>query len=112
MIRRSHVARIVSSHTLLTHTWAADVETMETAIGRFPLDERPPANDCRVAFFEVPHDGHLHVNVTHRYATKDVAGWAGPAHTAAGFVHNRVFGETQPAQVVRHIRDMVFAARV
>jgi hypothetical protein len=31
---------------------------------------------------------------------------------AYGFVHNRTFGDTPAHQIIRHIRDMVFAARI
>jgi hypothetical protein len=94
-------------HKLLTTTWPTDVEALETAIGRF----RPSTNDCHVVFFEIAHDDHLHVNVTHRYATRAVRGWAGPGRVPDGFVHNRRFGERQPSRMIRDIRDVVFAAR-
>jgi len=68
-------------------------------------------NDCQVAFFEIVRDGDLHVNVTHRYQTQAVPGWAGPASLPAGFVHNRTFGDVSPGQMIRHIREMVFAPR-
>ena len=101
---------ITTKHTLITRSWTADVEAMETAIGRFKADRRS-TNDCQVVFFEIVRDGHLHVNVTHRHPTKEVSGWAGPASVADGFVHNRTFGDTPPGQMIRHIRDMVLAAR-
>ena len=62
--------------------------------------------------FEIVSDGHLHVNVTHKYPTRTARGWAGPASLPEGFVHNRTFGDTQPSQIIRHVRDMVFAARI
>ena len=102
---------VTTKHSLLTSAWSADVKTMETAVGHFTTD-RPRQNDCHVAFFEIARDGHLHVNVTHKYATRAVRGWAGPASVADGFVHNRTFGDTRPSQMLRHIRDMVFAARI
>ena len=102
---------ITTKHTLLTDAWTADVETLETAIGRFKA-AGPSTNDCQVVFFEIVRDGHLHVNVTHRYATKAVSGWAGPACVPDGFVNNRLFGDAHPSQMIRHIRDMVFAARI
>jgi hypothetical protein len=40
------------------------------------------------------------------------AGWAGPAVLPQGFVHNRTFGAMPPNQIVRHIREMVFSARI
>jgi hypothetical protein len=109
--RRSAGMAITSRHTLLTDSWTADVEALETAIGRFK-SERPLTNDCQIALFEIARDAHLHVNVTHRYATRKVRGWAGPASVPDGFVHNRTFGDTQPSRIIRHIRDMVFAARI
>jgi hypothetical protein len=107
--RRAHM-RVTAKHTLLTGCWKADVETLETAIRRFTA-ERPLTNDCHVVLFEIGGDGDLHVNVTHRYPTMPVRGWAGPARLAEGFVHNRVFSDTPPSRIVRHIRDMVFAAQ-
>jgi hypothetical protein len=101
---------ITTKHTLLTGSWTADVETLEAAIGRFKADG-PSKNDCQVVFFEIVRDRHLHVNVTHRHPTKEVMGWSGPATVADGFLHNRTFGSTQPSQMLRHIREMVFAAR-
>ena len=109
--RRSARMAITSRHTLLTDSWTADVEALEAAIGRFKA-ERPLTNDCQIALFEIARDAHLHVNVTHRYPTRKVRGWAGPASVPEGFVHNRTFGDTQPSRIIRHIRDMVFAARI
>ena len=98
-------------HERLSDSWTADVENLERAIGRFKTD-RNMTNNCEVVFFEIPGDEQLHCNVTHRHATKSVTGWAGPGHVPDGFVHNRRFGDAPHDEVVRHIRDMVFAARV
>jgi hypothetical protein len=65
-----------------------------------------------VVCFEIAGDGHLHVNVTHRYATRAVKGWAGPGKMADGFVHNRRFGNASQSEMIRHVRNMVFAVRV
>ena len=111
---QSHVgngASISARHQLLSDSWTADVEKLESAIGRFKTD-RNGANNCEVVFFEIAGDRHLHCNVTHRHATKTVSGWAGPGHVPDGFVHNRRFGDTSKKDIIRHIRDMVFAARV
>lgn len=108
---REGASAVTTRHKLLTSSWTSDVETLETAIGRFTAD-RPLANDCQVVFFEIPRDSHLHVNVTHEHQTMAVRGWAGPARLPDGFVHNRRFGDTPPNQIIRHIRDMVFAARI
>jgi len=99
---------ITTTRNLLTGSWTADVQTLETAVRHFKSD---PAvtNDCHVAFFEIARDRDLHVNVTHARETIAVSGWAGPAKVADGFVHNRRFGGTAPSRIVRHIRDMVFA---
>lgn len=107
--RKSTMA-ISARHTLLSDSWTADVAALEAAIGRFNTD-RPLTNNCDVVFFEIAGDGHLHVNVTHRYETKAVSGWAGPGDTPGGFVHNRRFRRTPQSEMIRHIRDMVFAAR-
>jgi hypothetical protein len=103
---------ITTTHKLLTRSWAADVATVETAVGHFRADHAR-SNDCQVVLFEMPRDRHLHVNVTHRHQTKSVRGWAGPASLPQGFVHNRTFSEAQSSDhIVRHVRDMIFAAPV
>jgi hypothetical protein len=102
---------ISARHQLLGAWWTADVEDLEVAIGRFKTDGNV-ANNCEVVFFEIDGDPHLHVNVTHRHATKTVGGWAGPGQVPDGFVHNRTFGDMPPNAMIRHIRNMVFAARV
>ena len=109
--RREGVMRISARHQLLSESWTVDVENLERAIGRFKADSNV-ANNCEVVFFEIVGDGHLHCNVTHRHATKTITGWAGPGHVADGFVHNRRFGNTPHNDMVRDIRNMVFAARV
>lgn len=103
---------ITTTHKLLTRSWAAGVEAVETAVRRFRAD-RVPGNDCEIVLFEMARDGHLHVNVTHKYPTKSAPGWAGPANLPQGFVHNRRFSDAQPTgQIVRHVRDMVFATPI
>jgi len=102
---------ISARHHLLSDSWTADVENLERAIGRFRADPNA-ANNCEVVFFEIVGDGELHCNVTHRHATRTVSGWAGPGHVADGFVHNRRFGDAPHDDMIQHIRDMVFAARV
>jgi hypothetical protein len=103
---------ITTTHKLLTPSWPPDVAAVETAVGRFRVD-RVPGNDCQVVLFEMVRDGHLHVNVTHTYATMSAPGWMGPASLPQGFVHNRTFSEAQPTrQIVRHVRDMVCAAPI
>jgi hypothetical protein len=100
---------ITTTRNLLTDAWTADVSDMEHAIQHFTADRRLK-DDCHVAFFEIARDPQLHVNVTHRHATAPVSGWAGPADRPEGFVHNRRFDDTARGQIVRHIRDIVFAA--
>lgn len=109
--RRGAATAISARHQLLSDSWTADVENLERAIGRFKTD-RNMTNNCEVVFFEIVGDGELHCNVTHRHATKTVSGWAGPGHVADGFVHNRRFGDAPHDDMIQHIRDMVFAARV
>lgn len=108
---RGGAMAISARHQLLSDSWTADVESLESAIGRFKID-RNTANNCEVVFFELAGDEHLHCNVTHRHETKTVRGWAGPGHVPDGFVHNRRFADTSHNDMIRHIRDMVFAARV
>ena len=98
---------ITATHKLATESWTADVEVVETAIRRF----RSSSNDCQVRLFEVAGDRHLHVNVTHKSPTTTAPGWSGPASLPQGFVHNRRFSEPT-SQIVRHIRNMVFAAPI
>ena len=103
---------ITTTHKLLTGSWTANVEALETAVGRFRTDQAR-SNDCHVTLFEMVRDGHLHVNVTHKHQTKSVPGWAGPASLPQGFVHNRRFSEAEPTgRIVRHVRDMVFATPI
>jgi len=98
---------ITTAHKLLTDSWTEDVRIVETAVGRFRAD----GNDCEVVLFEMARDPQLHVNVTHRYLTKSVPGWAGPAKLPQGYVHNRAFSEAQSTErIVGHIREMIFAA--
>jgi hypothetical protein len=109
--RSPEMGIITTTHQLLTQSWKVDVEALETAIGRF-TSHRRVTNDCRIALFEVVGDGNLHVNVTHRHQTQGVRGWAGPAVLRQGFVHNRTFGDMPLNEIVRHIREMVFSARI
>ena len=102
---------ITTTRNLLTGSWNIDVEKLETAIRQFKLDGARK-DDCHVAFFEIARDRDLHVNVTHAHETITASGWAGPAKLSEGFVHNRRFGGTALSQIVRDIREMVFAAPV
>jgi hypothetical protein len=99
---------VITSRNLLSDAWEADVRAVESAIARFPRGSNP----CRVAFFEIPGDRHLHVNVIHRYGTTSPRGWAGPASLRDGFVHNRRFAVATASQLTRFIREMVFADRI
>ena len=101
---------IKTTHNLLTDSWTDDVHVVEEAIGRLGTGHAV-TNDCQVALFEIVRDGDLHVNVTHKYATRTMPGWAGPAVSPSGFVHNRTFADTQPSDIIRHIRQMIFAVR-
>ena len=101
---------ITTNQALLTDAWTADVKALQAALGRITADARVSC-DCRVTFFEVAGDGHLHVNVAHRAPTGEVQGWAGPGITPDGVVHNRTFVRGPRYQVLRQIRDMIFAAR-
>ena len=108
--RSGGAVAISARHQLLSDSWTADVEALETAIGHFRTDGKLTTN-CEVVCFEIAGDGHLHVNVIHRYATKAVREWAGPGKIAGGYVHNRRFGETPTNEIIRQVRDMIFAAR-
>ena len=100
---------ITATHKLVTDSWVADVEAVETAVRRFRTSD-PLGNDCQVMLFEIPRDQYLHVNVTHKYPTITAPGWSGPASLPQGFVHNRIFSERPAGQIVRDIRHMVCAA--
>jgi hypothetical protein len=109
--RRGAALGISVRHRLLSTSWrTADVRQLERAIRRFQPGPNA-TNTCEVALFEIDGDEYLHCNVTHRHVTRSVAGWAGPGHVAGGFVHNRRFLDTRQKGVIRHIRDMVCAAR-
>ena len=101
---------IRTTRSLLTGSWKANVDELEIAVEHFRAD-RTLKNDCHIVFFEIPHDGHLHVNVTHTHQTVSASGWIGPAIVPAGFVHNRRFDDANPSLMICHIRDMVFAVR-
>ena len=109
--RREEAMAISARHQLLSDSWTADVENLEWAIGRFKADPNVE-NNCEVVLFEIVGDEHLHCNVTHRHATKTISGWAGPGQVPNGFVHNRRFDDASQTDMLRHIRDMVFAAPV
>ena len=102
---------VTTTQKLLTGSWTADVATLVTGVGHFKTTGATE-NECRIAFFEIPRDGDLHVNITHLHPTRTARGWAGPASLPEGFVHNRTFGDAAPGQILRHVRDMVFAARL
>ena len=101
---------ITTRQNLLTDSWTADVAILKAAVRNF--EAKGAQNDCQVAFFEIVQDGNLHVNVTHKYQTKTVRGWAGPGSLPEGFVHNRTFGDTQPSQIIRQVQKMVCASRI
>jgi hypothetical protein len=108
MVRKVSAQHANSHHKLLTDAWTADVETLERGIREFGV---PPAPEYHVSLFELEGDSTLHVNVTHRQETKPVKGWSGPGVSANGFIHNRRFEPTPTAEILRSIRDMVFAGR-
>jgi len=109
MANTARTGRLTSTRKLLSASWLGHVDSIEAALWRF-YEEHPLTSDCDVVFFEIAADEKLHVNVTHRRPTKAIGGWAGPADTAVGFVHNRTFGgATGTPQLVRRVREMVFA---
>ena len=98
---------LTANHALLTGAWTVDVKALEEALGRLEMDGA--GSDCRVTFFEVAGDQHLHVNVTHRLATAGVDGWAGPSTTADGVLYNRMFSRMPRYQLLRQLKHMIFA---
>ncbi len=101
---------VTTGHMLLTSAWTRDVERVEAAIGRFAA-ERRLASDCQVILFELAGDDQLHVNVIHqgRHPRVAVRGWSGPGELPDGCVYNRRFADGPAADIIRHIRTMVFA---
>jgi hypothetical protein len=97
-----------SHNALLTNAWTSGVRELERGIEDFAV---PPVRQYHVSLFEMAGDADLHVNVTHREVTKDVKGWSGPGLSANGFVHNRRFHTPHAAEILRSIREMVFAER-
>jgi len=108
MKRRTRTGRLSSTRSPLSVSWDADVDAIEQEIWRM-TDAQPLSSDCTVAYFEIATDQKLHVNVTHQHQTREIRGWAGPAHTPDGFVHNRTFAAMPAPQIVRHVREMIFA---
>jgi len=106
-LRLAKASAITASHTLLTGVWTLDVKALETALGR--ITDARVSGDCRVTFFEVIGDRDLHVNVTRRSAG-GVHGWAGPGITPDGTVYNRTFSRMPRYQVLRQIKEVIFAA--
>jgi hypothetical protein len=102
---------ITTKQRLLTDSWTGDVDTVETAFEQLTANS-PEAERCRVVFFEIVGDPRLHVNVTHQHQTRTALGWAGPASLPEGFVHNRRFEDIRPTEMIRQIREMVYAARL
>jgi hypothetical protein len=99
---------ITANHTLLTGAWNVDVKALEEALGRLAIDPGAAA-DCRVTFFEVAGDRHLHVNISHQSAMAAVNGWTGPATTADGVIYNRIFDHMPRYQLLRQLKQMIFA---
>ena len=98
------------THKLLTDAWIPDVRVVKAAIEKFST-KRAVTNDCQVALFEMASDRQLHVNVSHKYPTRTLDGWAGPGKLRDGFVHNRRF-DSEAETIIRHIQEMVFATRI
>jgi len=109
--RRAGATAVSARHIHIGDAWTTRVKALEAVIRSFRPDG-PLANSCEVVFFEIPGDEHLHVNVTHKYATKVVSGWAGPGTIPDGFVHSRTFRDTPHSEIVQHIRNMVCAPRI
>ena len=103
-------AALTTSHVLLTDAWTADVNALQAALGRIEKGAGL-SSDCRVTFFEVAGDAQLHVEVTHRSAAANVNGSPGAESASERVVHNRAFSRAPRYQVLRGIREMVFAGR-
>jgi hypothetical protein len=102
---------ILTKRALLTTAWTADVKVLQAALSRCKVDGRLDAG-CEVAFFEVAGDSQLHVNVIHARPTLNMTGWKGPHRATGGLTHNRTFNRMARYQILREIREMVFASRL
>ena len=100
---------ISTNQALLTTAWTADVKMLEAALGRCDVEGRLNGG-CRVVFFEVAGDAQLHVNVIH--PARHMSGWTGRSGTPDGLIHNQTFSRAPRYQILRRIRDMVFASRI
>ena len=101
--------RFSLTRNLIGGSWTKCVDAIGTALWHFEA-RHSLATDCTMAFFNTVDDEALHVNVTHPHRTKRIRGWTGPGETAGGFVYNRTFEAAPTPQILRHVRDMVFAA--
>ena len=101
---------LTTTHALLTDAWTKDVNALQAALGRIEKGAGL-SSDCRVTFFEVAGDAQLHVEVAHRPTAGNVNGSSGAASTSERVVHNRAFGRVPRYQVLRELREMVFAGR-
>ena len=111
-VKRADPSRgITTNQALLTTAWTADVKMLEAALSRCDVEGRLNGS-CRVAFFEVAGDSQLHVNVIHPHPTLKIVGWTGPGRAPEGLIHNRTFSRAPRYQILRQIRDMVFASRI
>jgi hypothetical protein len=102
---------ITTNQALLTTAWTADVKMLEAALSRCNVEGRLNGA-CRVVFFEVAGDAQLHVNVIHRHPALTMSEWTGPGRTPDGLIYNRTFSRAPRYQILRRIRDMVFASRI
>jgi hypothetical protein len=101
---------LTTSHALLTDAWTKDVSALQAALGRIEKGGGL-SGDCRVTFFEVAGDAQLHVEVAHRAAAGNMNGSSGAGSISERVVHNRAFSRLPRYQVLREIREMVFARR-
>jgi hypothetical protein len=107
--RLAKAPAITANHALLTAAWIAEVKALEGALGR--ITDARVSRDCRVTFFEIAGDQHLHVNVMRKSTTGEVNGWSGPGTTPdGGIVYNRKFTRIPRYQVLRQIKEVVFGA--
>ena len=104
----ARTGRFSLTRNLTGAKWTTSVDAIGTALWRF-TDGHSFAGDCALAFFELPADKALHVNVTRRHRSKRMDGWIGPGDTAGGFVYNRTFDRAPTTQILRHVREMAFA---
>lgn len=105
----SRTLSVVTRHSPVTAAWSPGVEAVKSALERSEETQGAFTAECEVVLFEIPGDDQLHVNVIHAYPRAAPVGWSGPGRLAEGCVYNRRFPHAPASQIIRRVREMVFA---